>query len=158
MSLSLTVLFAVIVVAGVYWWLRSRSRSEVEDQEVMRIRATVGPQIHAAYARHRAEILKILKEPLLVEVEEELFNESVVWRRQFRANCTSENEKKMKDCFNNLQNLHSAWELEQPELKNLHEKVGNLREALFIVEYGTPEEVRKVMADVELQRLKPDEN
>ncbi|HVB57072.1 MAG TPA: hypothetical protein VNE63_11670 [Candidatus Acidoferrales bacterium] len=113
----------------------------------MRIRATLAPRAHAAYARLRGELLDALKEPVLIETEEALFSESVVWRCQFRANPSPENEEKCKFHFNNLQQLHASWELNQPELRKLHERLGNLRETLFILEHGTPEEIRKMMGD-----------
>ncbi len=142
------IVFAAVVLVGAYWWFRHRSHA-IEDPEIMRIRATLGPQAHAAYARRRAEILGVLKEPLLVETEEALFSESLGWRRQFRANPSSKNEEKCKVHFNNLQRLHASWELEHPELEKLHRHIGNIREAIFILEHGTPEEIRKMMGDAE---------
>jgi hypothetical protein len=147
MGLLSIIIIAVAAVAGIYWCLQGRSQNAVEDPEIMRIRATQGPQLHAAYAKRRAELLETLKEPLLVETEEALFNESVVWRRQLQANTSPENIEKCKFHIDNLRHLHASWELEHPELKELHEEIGNIREALFILEYGTPVEIRKLMAN-----------
>jgi DNA mismatch repair ATPase MutS len=149
MSLLSTIVFATGVLVGVYWWVRHRSRTAVEDPEIMRIRATLAAEAHAAYSKRRVELLAILKEPLLVDTEEALFSESLVWRRQLRANASSENEEKCKFHFNNLQQLHASWEFEHPELKALHEHIGNIREALFILEYGTPGEIQKLIADAQ---------
>lgn len=146
MTATLIIVFAVTVLVGVYWWVRRQS-PVIEDREIMRIRATLAPQAHAAYARRRAELLGVLKEPLLVETEEALFTESLVWRRQFRANPSSKNEEKCKSYFNNLQRLHASWELEHPELEKLHWHIGDIREALFLLEHGTPEEIRKMIRD-----------
>ncbi len=147
MSLLLTLLVAAAALAGVYWWLHRRLQSAVEAPEVMRTRATQVPQLYAAYAKRKAELLEILREPLLVETEEALFNESVVWRRQARASASPENVEKCKFHIDNLHQLHASWELEHPELRELHERIGNIREALFILEYETPAEVRRLMAD-----------
>lgn len=97
--------------------------------------------------RYRAKFLEIIKEPLVVDTEESLFNESVVWRRQFRANPTPENEDEYKSHFAILEQLHKDLEFNHPELVELYERVGDVREALFILENGTPEEVRRLMAD-----------
>jgi hypothetical protein len=138
--------FAVVVLVAAYWWSRRQSHV-VEDPEIMRIRATLAPRMHAAYVRHRAKLLDIIKEPLVVDTEESLFSESVVWRRQFRANPTSENKEKHKFNFNNLKQLHADLELDHPELKELNERIGNVREAIFILEHGTPQEIRKLLGD-----------
>jgi hypothetical protein len=141
------VVIAALALTGVYWLSSIRSR-ETEDPEIMRIRATHTPQLHAAYVKHKAELLDIIKEPLVVDTEESLFSESIVWRQQFRANPTAENEEKCKSHFALLQQLHKDLELNHPELAELHERIGNVREALFILEHGTAGEVRKLMTDV----------
>lgn len=146
MTTPLLIAIAALASAGAYWAFRPRSRV-IEDPEITRIRATVAPQMHAACVRYRAKFLEIIKEPSVVDTEESLFNESVVWRRQFRANPTPENEDKCKSHFAILEQLHKDLEFNHPELVELYERVGNVREALFILENGTPEEVRKLMAD-----------
>lgn len=149
MNALLIIVFATIVLVGAYWWSHRQSH-EAEAPEIMRVRATITPKMYAAYAKHRAELLDIIKEPLVVDTEESIFGESIVCRRQLRAQPTSESEEKCKSQFAILQHLHTELELnhpEHPELKELHERIGNVREAIFILEHGTPQEIRKLLGD-----------
>jgi len=113
----------------------------------MKARAHLAPQLHAAYRRRRTELLGVLVEPILVETEEMFYADSLVWRRQYEAKPTAENKSKCEFHLDNLRKLHSGWELNHPGLKDLIEQIGNIREALFIVEHGTSDDVRRLMAD-----------
>lgn len=149
-TISIIVFAAVVVLLGAYWWSRRQSHAAEDDSEIMLIRATLTPRMYAAYAKHRAELLNIIKEPLVVDTEESIFSDSVVCRRQLRAQPTSENEEKCKSEFAILQQLHTELEFnhpEHPELKEVHERIGNVREAIFILEHGTPREIRKLLGD-----------
>jgi hypothetical protein len=147
MNFLVVIWVAALAAIALYGWSRWRIKKATEDTEIMRIRAFQVPQIYAAYARCRAELLETLKEPLLIEVEEQLFNESLVSRREWRANPNSTNEEKRDFHLSNLRDLHAKWELNHPELTGVHEQIGNIREALFILQYGTAEEVRNLMSD-----------
>ncbi len=150
MNLPSTV-FALIVAALLGWWTRgrfsSRVRDAAEDPEVMKTRVHLAVQLHAAYGRRRAELLGVLVEPILVETEEMFYADSLVWRRQYEANPTAENKSKCDFHLDNLRKLHSGWELNHPGLKELIEQIGNIREALFVVAYGTSNGVQRLIAD-----------
>jgi hypothetical protein len=146
-------LIAVLVAAGAtFFWLQLRparplAAVPVEDAETMLTRASMVPQLYAAYARLRARLLEKLVDGGLVEVEERFYADSLVWRRQYLANPSPGNKEKCDFHFNNLRELHAGWECNHPELKELNERVGNCREALFILEHGTRDQVRSLLAD-----------
>jgi hypothetical protein len=117
-------LIAVLLAAGAtFFWMQLLSRRRLppvvgEDSEIMGVKASLLPQFYAAYTRLKADLLDKLGENVLVETEEALYAESLVWRRQYQANPNPDNKAK--------------W-------------------ALFILEYGTPEEIRKLLADAKAQ-------
>jgi len=148
MSLPLIIL-GVVAGASFGWWMRGRQsqRATPEDPEVMKMRAHLAPQLHAAYRNRRGELLEVLVDEVLIDAEEGFYTDSLVWRRQYLANPTAENKSKVDLYFNALRKLHYGWELNHPNLKDLVERIGNIREAMFIVAYGSAAEVRALVAD-----------
>lgn len=143
---------ALIAVGATFFWVQLRSprslpAAPLEDEEIMRIRASMLPQLYAGYTRLRAELLEKLVDVELVEGEEFFSEGLLVSRRQYLANPNSENEAKCDSRFSALRKLHAAWEENTPGLKELNEKIGNCRECLFILQYGTAGEIRNLLAD-----------
>lgn len=149
MSYALAFLLAAVVCLWA-WDYYSRRRSSAltsDDLETMRIRASLIPPSYAAYGKLRAELIDKLHESVYVDGEESLYWESLIWRRIYKSNPSPHNKAQCEFHFNNLARLHAEWELNTPELMVLNKRMGDCREFLFIIQYGTPEEIRKVMTD-----------
>jgi hypothetical protein len=149
MSYVLAFLLAAVVClwASTYYSRRRSSALTSDDLETMRIRASLIPPSYAGYGKLRAEMIDKLHESVYVDAEESLYWESLIWRRMYRSNPNPDNKAQCEFHFDKLAHLHAQWQLNTPELEGLNKRMRDCRECLFILQYGTPEEVRKVIAD-----------
>lgn len=114
----------------------------------MRRRTAHATLLHLAHARLRTEWLAILKVEILIDSEEGLYAVNVACRRQYNAMPTEENRKRCEFNFQNVRELHKRWEKGHDDsraLKKLHEDIGDIREALFLLDYGTTKEALDLM-------------
>jgi hypothetical protein len=86
---------------------RSLPAAPIEDAETMSIKASMVPQLYVSYARLRTELLEKLRERLLVEAEENLYADSLVSRRQYQANPSSDIVPRIERCCP----LKAPWRL-----------------------------------------------